>query len=167
MSKHLQDDILLDYEQEPSSSCADLIIPEIPTLLDDLTTEDLDGPTDSNNSSNGSSNTGGGGRKESTNTLSIVDEPICKELVETELQCGRGNAVNTARLVIVSWKIRQIASLSKALKPGVAIFQYRSDATLQSILHKAKELLNGRKVISLAFVSHGNPSVLTISNDKV
>ena len=70
-------------------------------------------------------------------------------------------------VVIVSWKIRQFNLLEKALRPRCIAIQYRTDATLESILTKIEEVLDGRKVTSLAFICHGSPGKLVICHEQV
>ena len=177
--------VLVDHEPEPNSSSASLFVPDvptIPTLLDDLKTEEVtnselsgfqtsaklqneekeEKPPSAKNSSRQSSASSvkhGDARR-------IVDEPNITEILEFEGLTAAPQ--NTSRLVIVSWKIRQFSVLTKAAKSNVYIFQYKSDASLNSILSQAKDLLSGHKAVSLAFVGHGNPGTLFVSgSDKI
>lgn len=96
--------------------------------------------------------------------IKIADKPDENENIEVEHFSGK---TVDSRLVIVSWKIRQFSLLNRALKPGVIIFQYKADASLQSILTDVKELLKGDKCVSLAFICHGNPGSLTICKEQI
>ena len=72
-----------------------------------------------------------------------------------------------SRFVVVSWKIRQYTTLAKSVKSNTLLYQYRSDATLESIIVDIKNLLQGSKVLSLAFICHGNSGSMKLCHDKV
>ena len=72
-----------------------------------------------------------------------------------------------SRFVVVSWKIRQYTTLTKSVKSNTLLYQYRSDATLESIIIDIKNLLQGSKVLSVAFICHGNSGSIKLCHDKV
>lgn len=72
-----------------------------------------------------------------------------------------------SRFVVVSWKIRQYTTLTKSVKSNTLLYQYRSDATLESIINGIKNLLQGSKVLSVAYICHGNSGSMKLCHDKV
>eukprot|EP00794_Sanderia_malayensis_P019541 gene19541-21473_t len=68
--------------------------------------------------------------------------------------------------LLVSWKIRQFSQLENALKPGVIALQYKNDSTLETILHHAEKVLDGRKICQLGFIGHGSPGKMSICYDQ-
>ena len=72
-----------------------------------------------------------------------------------------------SRFVVVSWKIRQYTALAKSVKSNTLLYQYRSDATLESIIIDIKNLIHGSKVLSVAFICHGSSGTMKLCHDKV
>ena len=72
-----------------------------------------------------------------------------------------------SRFVVVSWKIRQYTTLTKSVRSNTLLYQYRSDATLDSIIADIKDLLQGSKVLSVAFICHGTSGSMSLCHDKV
>ena len=97
---------------------------------------------------------------------SVKEKPAEDEKIEVESPLGKGNS-SIQRLVIATWKIRQSSLLIKALKPGVEFFQYKVDATFSSILSSVNNILKGKRIVSIAYLCHGNPGTLVFSSEKV
>ncbi|XP_066917979.1 uncharacterized protein [Clytia hemisphaerica] len=94
------------------------------------------------------------------------------EKIDREQNQQRPRSVSTSkqkdysRFVIVSWKIRQYSTLSKSVKSNTLLHQYRSDATLDSIIVDVRNLLQGNKVLSVAFICHGSSGAMTLCRDR-
>ena len=97
---------------------------------------------------------------------SVKEKPAEDEKIEVESPLGKGNS-SIQRLVIATWKIRQSSLLIKALKPGVEFFQYKVDATFSSILSSVNNILKGKRIVSIAYLCHGNPGTLVFCSEKV
>ena len=97
---------------------------------------------------------------------SVKEKPVEDEKIEVESPLGEG-ASSIQRIVIATWKIRQSSLLIKALKPGVEFFQYKADATFSSILSSVNNILKGKRIVSIAYLCHGNPGTLVFCNEKV
>ena len=95
------------------------------------------------------------------------------EKIDYEQNQQRPRSVSTpkqkdySRFVIVSWKIRQYSTLAKSVKSNTLLHQYRSDATLESIIADVRNLLQGNKVLSVAFICHGSSGAMTLCRDRV
>ena len=108
--------------------------------------------------------------EEDVGQLKSPSRPDEQEKIEEDQLLGASNSKNPVeytRFVIVSWKIRQYSILLKSAKPNTLLYQYKSDATLDSIIADVKKLLRGVKVLSVAFICHGNPGGMTLCHDKV
>ena len=97
---------------------------------------------------------------------SVKEKPAEDEKIAVESPLGKGNS-SIQRLVIATWKIRQSSLLIKALKPGVEFFQYKVDATFSSILSSVNNILKGKRIVSIAYLCHGNPGTLVFCSEKV
>lgn len=97
---------------------------------------------------------------------SVKEKPVEDDKLQVESPLGKGSS-SIQRIVIATWKIRQSSLLIKALKPGVEFFQYRADATFSSILSSVNNILKGKRIVSIAYLCHGNPGTLVFCNEKV
>lgn len=100
-------------------------------------------------------------------TPTPIDQDAFNQLRQDQTSSPNPKQQEYTRCVIVSWRIRQYSLLTKAIKANVLLHQYKSDATLDSLLLDVQGLLNGEKVASIAFICHGNPGTLTVCHDKV
>ena len=100
-------------------------------------------------------------------TPSQSDQGSFDQLPREQTSSPKPKRQDYSRCVIVSWKIRQLSLLTKAVKGNVILHQYKSDSTLETILVDVSNLLGGQKVASVAFISHGNPGTVTVCQDKV
>jgi hypothetical protein len=150
MSEKLSVDLFSDDEQSPPSSSI-----ELNTSPRKIDVESCEPPLSDFD-------------EEDAGQLKSPVGPDEQEKIEEDQLLGASrNQAEYSRFVIVSWKIRQYSTLLKSVKSNTLLHQYKSDATLHSIISDVKRLLRGAKVLSVAFICHGNPGGMTLCHDKV